>query len=548
MIQRILALVFILLSGISHAESAGANAKAIAIKKSPEASLQDGLTCLKRVDIPCAHLALATIPSQSPYAKLLSGNIAAAERDFDTVFRLLLPLQANNALVPPARASLHASLALAYENLPDPLHALEQLTTASGYLADVTEIQALHDRTWKLLSSLANDQLIEMRGESLDTTIQGWIDLAIIANTNPSNREKLLNWKSAYPDHPATAIALSQAEPTPGKSMDGSNINNHQPALAGKIALLLPFSSEAYYPIADAIERGFEAAHAAAGSHAEIMIYSTSGSRDGISAIYAQALADGATQVVGPLTQDEVTALAATEVKTTTLALNSPENPVINKNLYFFGLSVENEAEQIAKLARASGLQVAAIVGTMSATSLRMAKSFGDAWVKGGGQVTLQARLNKDTDTSALKAQIAEHADMILIAGNADDARKIRPLLDITMPTFGFSKTYSGIRHESSDNVLAGIGFTDFPWMLAPDEAAYSAYKDAAAGLPQGEMQRWFAVGADAYQILLAISSGESTILHGLTGKIHVSRNSGLSRELAIGRFAPSGIMLEKMP
>lgn len=550
MIQRILALILVqllLLAGVVNAESANSGSRtppAAASKKSLESSYLDGLGCLRSSDIPCAQLALAGIPAQSPYAKLLSGNIAAAEKNFDETFRLLLPLQANQTLIPEATASLHASLSLAYENQPDPLRALEHRIQAEKYLSEDSSIHANQNSIWALLSHLPKDQLIDMRGESLNTMTQGWIDLAITAKSTPPLQQKLLTWRTAYPDHPAASFSGHLADKPPATS-------EHVPSQAildGKVALLLPFASDAYYPVADAIERGFETSRAAAGGNTEIRIYPTTGNSEEILAIHARAVADGATHIVGPLTREEVTVLASANVPIPTLALNHPENAPPVKNLYAFGLSAENEAAQIAHLARNSGMRVAAIIGTSSPTSLRMAKSFNDVWVRDGGQIFLQARLTKDTDTDALRSQIIQHADMVLIAGGAEDARRIRPFLDIGIPTFGFSRIYAGIRHDPADSILNGVRFIDLPWILNPDDTAYKDYKSAAADLPQGEMQRWFAIGADAYQILLAISQGQPATLYGLTGKMRISAEGALYHELATGRFSTDDVVLEKLP
>ena len=108
MIQRLLALlslIWMLLPAQAVAAATSPNTVA------PETRFHEGMTCLQAKDIDCATLALNRIPSQDTYAKLLAGNIAAARQDFDTVFRLLLPLQVNTELNNEAAASLHASLA-----------------------------------------------------------------------------------------------------------------------------------------------------------------------------------------------------------------------------------------------------------------------------------------------------------------------------------------------------------------------------------------------------------------------------------------------------
>jgi outer membrane PBP1 activator LpoA protein len=61
-------------------------------------------------------------------------------------------------------------------------------------------------------------------------------------------------------------------------------------------------------------------------------------------------------------------------------------------------------------------------------------------------------------------------------------------------------------------------------------------------------MQRWFAIGVDAYHVLQALSRQPLTPMdiHGLSGKIMVNGKDGISRQLALGRFGPDGVVLEK--
>jgi outer membrane PBP1 activator LpoA protein len=519
----------------------------VQVKKTPEANFLNGLACLKQSDTACAQLALVGIPSQSPYAKLLAGNLAAAEGDSDRAFRLLLPLQAEAGLLPQANASLHASLALAYENQPDALRALEQRTRAEEDLSDAADIQANQQRIWQLLSNLSRDELVGMRGESLDTTAQGWVDLALALQDAGQPAQNIANWRKAYPDHPASATVAKQLS----EQLVSAAASATPSGLKGQVALILPFEVEAFYPASDAIQLGFVTAHAKSKGDAGIKVYATRGRKDEITAIYQQAISEGAQYVVGPLARDEVTALAAGTVSVPTLALNQPDSATAASNLYTFGLSVDAEAAQIAKIARDYGMQTAAIVTTPSGISGHMAKGFNDAWVAEGGQIVQQIDLSEKTELADLKAQIVGHpADLILIAGNAEEARIIRPYLDLATPTFGYSHIYAGSAHEPLDRTLSAVRFIDLPWLLNPDDPAFASYKAAAADLPPGEMQRWFALGVDAYQLLLTLTQqpNKAVTIRGLTGKIRVSPSGEITRELALGRFSADGIVVEKLP
>lgn len=526
----------------------------VRIRKSPEAAYSEGLACLNKGDSNCAQLVLATIPSQSPYAKVLAGNLAVAGKDFDSAFRLLLPLQADKTLSNEAGASLHASLALAYDDQQDAMRALEQRVTAESYLQTPEAIRNNQALIWKSLSSLPRADLVEMRGNSADTISQGWIDLALAAAK--SDKEALTSWRSAYPDHPAVFIAQDisdhQASSKPVTSPNDVN---------GQIALILPFSSETYYPAADAIERGFMAAQFAEKGAGEVKIYATRGDKNEIVSLYMQALNEGAHYVVGPLTRDEVTTLAADKIQVPTLTLNYADTVNIDTgtplaknpsaNFYSYGLSIDTETAQLVKLARDLGMQTASVVISPDPLASRIARSFSDAWIADGGQIRLNLGIAEGQDLNGIKTEISGHpADMIFLAASAESARGIRPYLDTATPTFAISHVYSGSWESTDDQPLNAIRFVDMPWVLQTSNPAYASYRLAAADLPPGEMQRWFALGADAYKLLVTLTSKRRlpTTVDGLSGKIRISATGEITRELSVARFGKSGVQVEKSP
>ena len=59
---------------------------------SAEAVFLQGQKHLEQGNTALAEVSLARIPTTSPYAKLLAGNIAAKNGDMDKAFLLLLPL------------------------------------------------------------------------------------------------------------------------------------------------------------------------------------------------------------------------------------------------------------------------------------------------------------------------------------------------------------------------------------------------------------------------------------------------------------------------
>lgn len=566
MAQRLLAFLLLHCVFIAslHAADPG-DTKNQGTKRTPDSVFLEGQACLQAGDLAGAQLSQNRIPPQSAYAKLLAGNIAAAQGDFDQTFRLLLPLQANQSLTKPALASLHASLGLAYENQPDLLRALEQYTKAADHLVETRTIEQNDQRIWQLLSRSSRSDLVDIRGESYDTSIQGWIDLALAAQSLADDPAAISGWRKAYPDHVACAFAKRQfgaeAASTPKTSAGEPSKADIKPApsakqLKGPIALLLPFGVESFYPASDAIERGFVAAQNLHEDGNEVRIYATNGSKEEIEAVYAKALNEGAAYVLGPLTRDESTALAnSTSVRqdnpTLTLALNQPESTAAKTGFFSFGLSIESEVAQIARLARNAGMQTATIVSSGNPVAERTAKAFHDAWQNDGGEILMQTGPNETKTLSEMREEIkARPADFILFCANAEEARAIRPFLDAGTPTFAISHIYSGMAFDPADHVMNAVRFVDLPWIIDPDNAAFKGYRGAAAELPPGEMQRWFALGADAYALLLhlSVTPTQATSINGLTGKLRISPKGEVSRESAVGRFSPNGVMLEKSP
>ena len=260
---------------------------------------------------------------------------------------------------------------------------------------------------------------------------------------------------------------------------------------------------------------------------------------------------EGAKYVVGPLTRGEVTTLATTPLAVPTLALNEPDAAGGDTRLHTLGLSVEAEAAQIADLARSYGMQTATIIASDNPLGSHMANAFSEAWTKGGGRLVQQIVITRMSDLEDVKRKTDDQpADMVFIAGIAAEARAIRPHVNLATPTFALSHVYSGLPHDPLDKPLLAVRFVDMPWLLNPDDPAFAAYKEAAADLPPGKMQRWFALGVDAYHLLreLVRHPQQAFSLQGLTGRIDVAADGSITRELAVGSFGNDGIVLESSP
>jgi hypothetical protein len=388
----------------------------------------------------------------------------------------------------------------------------------------------------------------------------------------------------AYPEHMAKAFAetrladtaqASVAANTQQESPSSASINEApSPNLAEikppsthpspmAVALLLPFAVTELYPVADAIQRGVMAAQQITRQDmaVDIRAYASDTQADSIAALYQRALAEGASIVIGPLTRQEVTALARQTLPVPTLMLNMPEAEIPwGENQFSFSLQADQEAQQVVTLARADGMQNAVIISTDSKLSARIAQGFQAAWTEAGGQIQAQFVLTPDQDMARLQSDLRKvRADMIFLSADADTARNVRPFLDMGTPTFAISQIYNGIAQDRENTALNAIRFVDMPWLLAPDRADFAPYRKLAEELPPGDLQRWFALGVDAYHLALALAKDkqfQDKQLHdkaihphmqGLTGMLRRD-NGRFSRELCEGRFSINGVMLERKP
>ena len=292
------------------------------------------------------------------------------------------------------------------------------------------------------------------------------------------------------------------------------------------IALLLPVQSGIFGPAADAVKQGFFAA--ANSNYKRLMlpvrVYSDFDENTSVVAAYRQAIADGAVAVVGPLTRNGVSALAAEQdIPVPTLALNIVDGQFA-RNLFFFGMAVEAEARQVAQLAKQQGLHQAIIVTTHTPLSLRLQSAFEEEWTNStdGADRGILREIEYYDDPSVF-ADITDTADtMIFLAADAENSRLIRPYLPIKLPVYATSQVFTG-----NDNVLAnydlnGVHFVDMPWLLQPDHPAVMIYPRANPQLPISR-ERLYALGIDSFRLIDLMLSGrvnDAMKLDGVTGQI----------------------------
>jgi outer membrane PBP1 activator LpoA protein len=311
------------------------------------------------------------------------------------------------------------------------------------------------------------------------------------------------------------------------------------------IAALLPTKSASFGKLADAVRRGLMAGAAVQGGNAlPLIIYPTGEDAKELVDTYDRALRLGARLVIGPLTKAGVHAIAKSNAVTVpTLALNIPDSDVLlPDSMYAFGVQIESEARQMAKIALSQGRRRAVIITPDNTLGRRVATAFAEDWARSGRLIVDQYMYT--TDQVALK-KIKDgitigNADMIFLALDAPRARSIRPYLGKLLPTYGTSQVYMAGSEAVGQHDLNGVTFVDMPWVLMPDHPAVIAYPRPQGVFVSYEQERFYALGIDAWrlgQALLESGFNDVGTIDGVTGYLSPGPGRQFVREAVAAQF-----------
>ncbi|MBL8496245.1 penicillin-binding protein activator [Nitrosomonas sp. JL21] len=343
----------------------------------------------------------------------------------------------------------------------------------------------------------------------------------------------------------SSASAMDSAEhPQPQTTFEAPIIRH--------IAVILPLESSSFGEAATMVKEGFAAATLREKQLPYVIrFYSTSDDPLDIFATHQQALAAGAAFVVGPLTRDGVSAIASTEhLDVPTLALNTSDGvAALSSKLYLFGLRMETEASQIARLAYASGKNHAFIITDDSGLSKRLQTAFSEQWHSEIGKTAEAIRYSEDpAKLQQLRTITADPDHLIFLALDAAKSRVIRPYLDPDAPVFATSQIFTDAENFLLNNDLNGIEFVDMPWLLQPDHPAVMAYGHPSAS-KSADMKRLYALGIDAFRLMTHLLPPMSQPIEeipfdGVTGHIRFVPPNHFVREPVAARFEQGKVQL----
>ncbi|WP_426192420.1 penicillin-binding protein activator [Massilia sp. DWR3-1-1] len=355
---------------------------------------------------------------------------------------------------------------------------------------------------------------------------------------------------------PATQAADTNAIRT--QPVDGPDLGERQaaptpPPAAGaravRIGLMLPLRSAALAAPADALRAGFMAAFERDQAGFEVHLIETGDSPQETLSAYRQAV-DGNDIIVGPLARSAVSALAASDlVSKPTIALNHPEvrGRALPANMLIIGLSIEDEARQVADWAAAEQTGGAAMIITgASAWQRRIANSFAARWKQLGyaSQQLVLADTNgylSEAALAQLRGQIETAAPVLLFAAlDPSQAGQVRAAAGTTLPFYATSSVNPGADPANMIADLVGVRLLDLPWEVQPGHAAAMVYPRWSGAATALDLDRLYALGIDSFRVAREMSTnpGRSFTLDGVTGALTIDFGKGPARFQRVQRAA----------
>jgi outer membrane PBP1 activator LpoA protein len=502
-------------------------------------------------NIPAAKQALAQV---SPEARtklavpraLVAAEIAYAENDPTRAIRELdqipvptAPEQAQNYYWIRGRSAFLTG------------HPVEGTRALVERERSITDPAALNANREELLSRVrtAAERGAPMKAPpKTDPIVAGWLELGPVAveiERNPVRAAAALdNWKRQYPQHPANASVLSVAQTQIAVATEYPN----------QIALLLPLSgrSEAF---GVSVRDGFIAAYLQqnSASRPRLKVYDVAA--ESVGSAYNRAISDGAGFVVGPLTKEDVAAVAPlSSGRTPVLALNFLGDTVsAPKNFFQFALLPEDEARMVARRVVADGRLAGVTIVPGGELGNRVNAAFADELKTLGGTVLDSQRyepsqpdfsdiIKQVLQIKAVKGEPSTHrtdATFVFIVGTPGAARLIMPQLKFhfagDVPVYATSASFEPNPGANSD--IEGMVFPDMPWMISYDPVT-AQIRDSVRTAWPGRTARHdelYAFGFDAYRLVPGLRSNApaaASEIAGVTGKLHLDQQNRIRRDL----------------
>jgi len=538
-----------------HAEAARAYAD-LALQLPAESDNYELLSAEQWVaaaNIPAAKQALAQV---SPEARtklatpraLVASEIAFAENDPTRAIRELdqipvptAPEQAQNYYWIRGRSAFLTG---------HPVEGTRALVERERSLTDPAVLKANREELLSRVRAAAERGVPMKAPPKTDPIVVGWLELGPVAvevERNPARAAAALdNWKRQFPQHPANTSVLAVAQTQIAVATEYPN----------QIALLLPLSGRSE-TVGVAVRDGFIAAYLQqkSATRPRLKIYDVAA--ESVGSAYSRAISDGAGFVVGPLTKEDVAAVAPLSAgQTPVLALNFLGDTVsAPKNFFQFALLPEDEARMVARRVVADGRLAGVSIVPGGELGSRVAAAFADELKTLGGTVLDSQRyepsqpdfsdiIKQVLQVKVTKGEPSTHrsdATFVFIVGTPGAARLIMPQLRFhyagDVPVYSTSDSFEPDPSANSD--IDGMFFPGMPWMISNDPVTAQIRDGVRTAWPartaHSDRSRLYAFGFDAYRLVPGLRSnapGAASEIAGVTGKLHLDQQNKIRRDL----------------
>lgn len=489
----------------------------------------------------------------------------------------------------------HRARAEAYAAAGNHLESARERVWLDGLL-DPTAQADNHQAIWDTLSQIPDVVLRNLRSAPPPDVFSGWMELVETARAqrdSPQELDLALNiWRERYAGHPAIPDFVARLAHHASASVP--------PAQAGQIGVLLPLTGnlgEAGQALRDGILAAYHRSAPPASPpdstqqytesypqsanptssqpSTQLHFYDTGEGTEQVIALYQRAVAEGAQQVIGPLTKEAVAALAELgTLPVPVLALNTldgTDSPPAQ--FYQYSLAPEDEARQVAERAWQDGHRRALVLMSEGSWSERLLEAFSQHWQTLGGTLLKIQRYGADQRTHSnqvrdllnINASEQRHqalsrllgrqpefeprrrqdADFLFLVANATQARLLRPLLRFhrasQLPVYTTSQVHEGTENPLLDADLDGLRFCDMPWVM-PDNSDPALRDEIEQLRPEHEQRygRLYAMGIDAFQLAPYLRGPQTDMFQrhrGVTGDLTLDSTRRVHRSLQWGEY-----------
>jgi len=498
---------------------------------------------------------------------LLSSRLDLNEGNAKNAMAKLDSIQ-QEKLEPSTALNYHTLRASAYNQMGNMFDSAAERVLLSPLLKQPNEIQRNNQLILDSLGHLTDTTLAAKETPPPDT-LGGWVSLARILKLSSQNKAMALaKWQDQFSKHPANgslldALLINESSARTPKKRPKENAGAKPIPEAPFVGVLLPLTGS-FAQAAQTVKAGILAAYEADDSPTKKPIYFEDTSAGDISQHYELLASNNPSVIIGPLVKEEVASLGKhLPLKTAVLALNQVIG-LENEKIIQFGLTPEQEVEQVAILARGDGKEAAMILASDTSFGQRLSKHFEEYWIKLGGKITLSRKFsqhggNYGNVVKELTGSNPSGDQLLFLASDPTDAREIMPKVSalspqgIQTPVYATSYSFDIRNHSKSLQELNGMIFCDMPWVLNQTDhgkLSFLSLENQTSAIPSDSL-KLFAMGMDAYLLsgdMDRVLSEPDYRLSGTTGILSTQPNHRIRRQLECSQVLARGLQKRIMP